>query len=345
MRRLLPLLLLAGCAKPADSPHPADATEPPRFGIGSVAPPVPFLDWLRGDPLPGLEPGRPTVLDFWASWCGPCLQAAPHLQQVADEFAGRVNVVGVTVIDERNPLPAVVRVLGATKAMRHGVRYATIDRQTQVAYGVSGLPTAVVVGPDGRIAYVGSPLLLEDVLDRVLAGTWAGKRSAAEVEGQAQQLGAVFATAERNPVAGVAGLAAFEAAHPAAVTRTPYRVSKATVLVAAGRFDDAKALTEELLPKLVGRKDVAHLGNLRAAWADPKANPKRVHAGLAVRAAEGVLTVDGPDDPAGLAGLADAQFFAGDKEQARAAIDRATAAAPDGSAVRKWLADQRKRYE
>ena len=344
MRRLpLLLLTLAGCAKPADSPHPSTAPRPPRFVVGSPAPPLNFGEWLHGDPLTGPEPGKPLVLDFWASWCGPCLQAAPHLQQVAEEFAGRATVVGVTVIDGRNPMPAVMQALAATKASRYAVRHATVPPATEEAYRVNAFPTAVVVGPDGRVAYVGNPMLVDEVLDRLLAGTWAGKVSAAEVDGIPGELGAAFGAA--SPAASLAKLAAFEAARPGTAGRPAYRVSKVSVLVAAGRFDEARAVTEQLLPPLAARKDVTHLGNLRAVWADPKANPTRVHADLAVRAAQAALGVEGADDPAGLAGLADAHLFAGDKEKGRAVLDRALAAAPDGSPVRKWLTDQRKRYE
>ena len=337
---LLALALLAGCGPRAASPPTADP-DAPAPKVGRLAPPVRFGEWLHGEPLAGLEPGKPTVLDFWASWCGPCLQAMPHVQQVADEFAGRATVIGVTAVDARNPLPAVVQALGTVKAGRHAARHATIDQATLLAYAVRGFPTAVVVGADGRVAYVGSPLLVDEVLDRLLAGTWAGLASAVELEGLADDLGAIYARSEKNPAAALGELAAFEAAHPATAGRAGYRVSKVSVLGAAGRFDDAKALTEELLPKLVERKDGRHLDNLRAIWADAKANPDRRHAGLAVRAAEGLAAVDGVDDPAVLARLANAHLFAGDKEKARAAADRALAGVPDGSPLKKWLAELR----
>jgi thioredoxin 1 len=46
--------------------------------------------------------GKPAVVDFWAAWCGPCKMIAPHLEAVADEFAGRAVVAKLDVDSNRN---------------------------------------------------------------------------------------------------------------------------------------------------------------------------------------------------------------------------------------------------
>ncbi len=346
MRRLLPLalLVLAGCGKapPPSATAPADEA---AAKVGRSAPSVKFTEWFHGEPVARFEPGQVYVLDFWATWCQPCLQAFPHLQQVADEFAGRATIIGVTVPDAKNPPATILKVLGGNHADRHAVRYAAISRETLEDFGFPPYPTAVVVGTDGKVAYVGSPLLVAEVLDRVLAGTWAGRASAAEVEALADDAEAALTRAARRPEKGLDELAQFEAAHPSAVTRPPYKVSKLGVLIAAGRFDAAKQLTEELLPKLVAGTDGHHLVDVRAAWSSPKLNPDRKHPELAVRAAEGLLSIDGPDNPDALAMLADSLLFAGDAGRAKEVYGRAVAAAGDGTPVRKWLDAQNKRFE
>ena len=92
------------------------------------------------------------VLDFWATWCKPCLQSLPELEAIHRKYAPRgVTVVGVSVDSPRNF--AKVRPF----AQRLGLTFPVVlddDARLQQLFQVRGMPTSVVIAPDGSIVRV-----------------------------------------------------------------------------------------------------------------------------------------------------------------------------------------------
>lgn len=110
--------------------------------------------------------GRVVVLEFWATWCGPCVAAIPHLNELADKYAEK-GVVFISITDEP---PEVIEPLLKKKPMRSWVGLDT-DRSMFEAYGVRGIPHTVLVGRDGLILAVTHPTKLDaQLLDDALAG-------------------------------------------------------------------------------------------------------------------------------------------------------------------------------
>jgi thiol-disulfide isomerase/thioredoxin len=107
--------------------------------------------------------GKAVVLDFWATWCGPCQAEAPILNKVAQRFKDRgLVVVGVNTSDQ----PGRAR----PWAMGHGITFPIVYDADEVApkYGVENLPTLVLVSKTGKILAVRTGVTSDAELERLV---------------------------------------------------------------------------------------------------------------------------------------------------------------------------------
>lgn len=116
--------------------------------VGGLAPDFALAD-LDGNPLHLSElRGRPVVLNFWASWCGPCVEEFPLLRDAAERHAADgLVVIGIVYQDRSEAARDFMARNGAfwPAAMDPGERVAT-------AYGILGPPETFFIGRDGTIA-------------------------------------------------------------------------------------------------------------------------------------------------------------------------------------------------
>jgi thiol-disulfide isomerase/thioredoxin len=114
-----------------------DGREAPPLPEGSIQHPV-DLSELRG---------KPALVDFFASWCGPCHEEAPTLQELSSSLGAKATVVAVDWNDASGPARAFVH--------KYGWKFpvlADTDGSVGESYGVDiGLPTSFVLDPQGRI--------------------------------------------------------------------------------------------------------------------------------------------------------------------------------------------------
>jgi peroxiredoxin len=152
---------------PARAEPPIARAKAPAFSVRSVA-----GERLE---LAALLAKGPVVLDFWATWCKPCLQSLPELETLHRRYAARgVSVVGVSIDGPRNF--AKVRPFANRLGLSFAVALDEGERLQQL-YQVRAVPTSVLIGRDGEILHVkqgflpGDSRLLEQAIAAALGDT------------------------------------------------------------------------------------------------------------------------------------------------------------------------------
>ncbi|MDE2142407.1 MAG: TlpA family protein disulfide reductase [Elusimicrobia bacterium] len=147
-------LLVLACGRsrpllPAPDVGVARLLQAPRTSLGA-------LSELRG---------KVVVLDFWATWCRPCVETIPHLNKMAEEFAGKP----VVFLSVTNDDPATVERFLLAHPMKPWIGLDPDDVMGR-AFGVREIPQTFVIDPYGRISLRISPSFLyasdiQDALD------------------------------------------------------------------------------------------------------------------------------------------------------------------------------------
>jgi cytochrome c biogenesis protein CcmG, thiol:disulfide interchange protein DsbE len=161
------LLLIAMVAIPKflGSKGKMSGKEAPEFSVELV------LNADRAGAAPGASSvklsdlrGKAVVIDFWATWCGPCRAEAPIVNKLAERYRGKdVVVLGVNTDDGEGKAKAFAQ----QERLTYPIAYDG-DRSAANAYNVQGLPTLVVVSKTGKIVAIRTGVTSESDLEELV---------------------------------------------------------------------------------------------------------------------------------------------------------------------------------
>lgn len=179
---LIPLTLFCAIAS-ADAPKAR--TVSPKVQIGSISPSIKVDSWVQGRSTNIIRAGQIYVLEFWATWCGPCVKAMPHVSELSKKYQDKIEFIGVNVWEDQGggdfTAPAKVKQFMKDNPglMSYSVAIDTKDGYMASnwleAAGVDSIPKTVVIGRDQKVAFIGHPLELDLVLPDIVAGKFDAK--------------------------------------------------------------------------------------------------------------------------------------------------------------------------
>lgn len=182
--------------------------------IGSDAPALDVEHWVQDGngkfkPVTKFENDKVYVVEFWATWCGPCVASMPHLAQLQKDFADKgVQIVSISDEDLETVEDFLEREVAAQKGENKDEEKDANEAKPQTykeltsayclttdpdrsstqdymrAAGQNGIPCAFIVGKDQKIEWIGHPMAMDDVLTSVVEGKWDRDTFAAEFKKQ-----------------------------------------------------------------------------------------------------------------------------------------------------------------
>ncbi|MEM9367023.1 MAG: TlpA disulfide reductase family protein [Planctomycetota bacterium] len=158
-----------------------------KLTIGSAAPALDIEHYLSDgegffEPVTDFEEGKVYVVEFWATWCGPCRSSMPHLAELQQKYRGQaVQLISVTDEDLETVEPFLETDSPVEEKTFGELTSAytlaadpdgSVSRDYMEAAGQAGIPASFLVGKTGEIEWIGHPMELDGPLEQVLTDTW-----------------------------------------------------------------------------------------------------------------------------------------------------------------------------
>lgn len=145
----------ATAIKPATPAPGIPESKPERLKAGALAPDFASLDVQGRERRLSEWKGKVVVLDFWATWCGPCVSSLPHTQEVARRYKDQgVVIIANCTSDSRKNFEKFAK---ANESKYRDLLLTSdphekgAERASSKLYGVSGIPSQFIIGRDGKV--------------------------------------------------------------------------------------------------------------------------------------------------------------------------------------------------
>jgi thiol-disulfide isomerase/thioredoxin len=172
----------------------AQSDQMPTLLVGDPAPKIQVSEWVKGTRISEFRKGDVYVIDYWSTWCSPCIAAMPHMTDLQKRYArDRVHVIGLTSLDKYGNSKKAVREFVSKHQEKMGYAVA-IDQTAEKAYqGVfqgrmawsylaaakaDFIPSVFIIDREGRLAYVGLPDQAEETIKKIVEGSFDMKAAA-----------------------------------------------------------------------------------------------------------------------------------------------------------------------
>lgn len=308
----------------------------PSLKVGDAAPKLQTGKWMQGEPVKEMQKGKAYLVEFWATWCGPCRVSIPHLNELHEKYRDKGLVVIGQDCWERDEklVEPFIKKMGDKMTYRvalddkDGSERGKMAENWMAAAGRNGIPSAFLVDKQGLVAWIGHPMQLKDaVIEAVLEGKFDLQKAAADylkeqqsetvMRSASQALGKAMASKDWS--AAEARLAEMEKLLPED-RRDSLNSVRLNIALNKGDYKEAQALFEKISD---ASKDNAMMQN-QLAWqilTDPKIKDRDVKLAekIALRANEAAKG----KDAAILDTLARAYFMNGKKDKAIDAQEKA----------------------
>jgi thiol-disulfide isomerase/thioredoxin len=153
-----------------------------NISVGEQAPEITITEWIQNEPENPDLSNQFIILDFWATWCAPCIASVPHMNEFVDKYQDQAIFISLTN-EETNKVKRTIDRIKFNSAVA-----SDTSLETSKAYGkpdsdYTELPMVVLIDNMNIIQWIGTPrFLTEDIMDQFLDGTLKGENSIKEIQ-------------------------------------------------------------------------------------------------------------------------------------------------------------------